>query len=52
MPSALLAGRWSRRVPVVKKGRLTGIGNVVKSRVRELELERDQLDSYVHSGQS
>ena len=37
--------------PVVADGRLTGIisiGDVVKSRIGELEFERDQLDSYVH----
>ena len=40
-----------RHVPVVAEGRLTGIisiGDVVKSRIGELEFERDQLDSYVH----
>ena len=40
-----------RHVPVVDDGRLTGIisiGDVVKSRIGELEFERDQLDSYVH----
>ncbi|WP_210440398.1 CBS domain-containing protein [Nocardioides xinjiangensis] len=40
-----------RHVPVVAAGRLTGIisiGDVVKSRIGELEFERDQLDSYVH----
>ena len=40
-----------RHVPVVTDGRLTGIisiGDVVKSRMAELEFERDQLDSYVH----
>jgi CBS domain-containing protein len=44
-----------RHVPVVKDGKLTGIisiGDVVKSRMRELEFERDQLDSYVHSAQT
>jgi CBS domain-containing protein len=47
--------RRFRHVPVVKEGRLTGIvsiGDVVKSRMSELEFERDQLDSCVHSGQS
>lgn len=41
-----------RHVPVVKDGALVGvvsIGDVVKSRLAELEFERDQLDSYVHS---
>jgi CBS domain-containing protein len=40
-----------RHVPVVKEGRLTGIisiGDVVKSRIGELEFERDQLDHYLH----
>jgi CBS domain-containing protein len=40
-----------RHVPVVADGRLTGIisiGDVVKTRIGELEFERDQLDSYVH----
>ena len=44
-----------RHVPVVKDGALTGIisiGDVVKSRMSELEFERDQLDSYVHRAQS
>jgi CBS domain-containing protein len=42
-------------VPVVKDGRLAGIvsiGDVVKSRMSELEFERDQLDSYVHGAQT
>ena len=40
-----------RHVPVVTDGRLTGIisiGDVVKSRIGELEFERDQLDNYLH----
>ena len=40
-----------RHVPVVADGRLTGIisiGDVVKSRIGQLEFERDQLDHYVH----
>jgi CBS domain-containing protein len=44
-----------RHVPVVKDGRLAGIvsiGDVVKSRMSELEFERDQLDSYVHGAQT
>ena len=44
-----------RHVPVVENDRLRGIisiGDVVKSRMSELEFERDQLDSYVHSAQS
>jgi CBS domain-containing protein len=44
-----------RHVPVVKEGALHGIisiGDVVKSRMSELEFERDQLDNYVHSQQT
>ena len=44
-----------RHVPVVEDGRLTGIisiGDVVKSRMSELEFERDQLDKYVHTAQT
>jgi CBS domain-containing protein len=40
-----------RHVPVLSEGRVVGIisiGDVVKSRIGELEFERDQLDSYVH----
>ena len=40
-----------RHLPVLADGKLTGIisiGDVVKTRIGELEFERDQLDSYVH----
>jgi CBS domain-containing protein len=40
-----------RHVPVIDDGSLIGvvsIGDVVKSRIMQLEFERDQLDSYVH----
>lgn len=40
-----------RHVPVVRDEQLIGIisiGDVVKSRIGELEFERDQLDHYVH----
>ncbi|CAM3358457.1 CBS domain-containing protein [Nocardioides dubius] len=40
-----------RHVPVLTDGRLSGIvsiGDVVKSRIGELEFERDQLDHYLH----
>lgn len=43
-----------RHVPVVVDGRLEGIvsiGDVVKSRIEELEFERDQLTSYVSNSQ-
>jgi CBS domain-containing protein len=52
---ALMTERRFRHVPVVKDGKLVGIvsiGDVVKSRMSELEFERDQLDSYVQSAQS
>jgi CBS domain-containing protein len=42
-----------RHMPVVENGRLVGIvsiGDVVKSRMQDLEFERDQLGSYVHGG--
>lgn len=47
---ALMTLQRIRHVPVVEDGRLTGIvsiGDVVKSRMGELQFERDQLDSYV-----
>jgi CBS domain-containing protein len=47
---ALMTEQRIRHVPVVEDGRLTGIvsiGDVVKSRMGELQFERDQLDSYV-----
>jgi CBS domain-containing protein len=43
-----------RHVPVVTDGRLHGIvsiGDVVKSRISELQFERDQLESYVSNAQ-
>ncbi|MGN6128855.1 MAG: CBS domain-containing protein [Nocardioidaceae bacterium] len=47
----LMTDQRIRHVPVLTDGKLTGIvsiGDVVKSRMSELEFERDQLDSYVH----
>ncbi len=41
-----------RHIPVLVDGELKGIvsiGDVVKSRIGELEFERDQLESYVHT---
>jgi CBS domain-containing protein len=52
---AVMTRRRFRHVPVVDDGSLVGIvsiGDVVKSRMSELEFERDQLDSYVHSAQT
>lgn len=46
----LMTRRRIRHVPVVADGRVAGIvsiGDVVKSRIDELEFERDQLESYV-----
>ncbi len=43
-----------RHVPVVADGSLQGIvsiGDVVKSRIGELEFQRDQLESYVSNAQ-
>jgi CBS domain-containing protein len=43
-----------RHVPVVVDGRLRGIvsiGDLVKSRIGELEFQRDQLESYVSHAQ-
>jgi CBS domain-containing protein len=43
-----------RHVPVMSDGALHGIvsiGDVVKSRIGELEFERDQLESYVSNAQ-
>ena len=48
---AVMTEHRIRHVPVVEDGKLVGvvsIGDVVKSRITQLEFERDQLDSYVH----
>jgi CBS domain-containing protein len=48
---ALMTQERIRHVPVLAEDRLAGIisiGDVVKSRINELEFERDQLDHYVH----
>lgn len=48
---ALMTEHRIRHVPVVAAGRLVGIisiGDLVKSRISELEFERDQLDHYLH----
>jgi len=49
----LMTDRRIRHVPVVQDGRLAGIisiGDVVKSRIDELEADRDQLIGYIQSG--
>jgi CBS domain-containing protein len=51
----LMTDQRIRHVPVVSGGVLTGIvsiGDLVKTRINELEFERDQLDSFVHSQQT
>ncbi len=49
--SIMTEGRF-RHIPVLVEGRLAGlvsIGDVVKSRLGELEVERDSLASYISS---
>ena len=51
----LMTEQRIRHVPVVNAGALVGIisiGDIVKHRLSELEFERDQLDSYVHTAQT
>jgi CBS domain-containing protein len=46
----LMTQRRFRHVPVESKGKLTGIisiGDVVKSRIREIELEAEQIKAYI-----
>ncbi len=50
---AMMTERRIRHVPVVEDGVLVGIisiGDVVKSRVRELETETEQLADYITHG--
>jgi CBS domain-containing protein len=50
----LMTDHRIRHVPVIVDGSLTGIvsiGDVVKSRMGELEFERDQLNRYVANAQ-
>lgn len=47
---SLMTKHRIRHLPVVSDGKLTGvisIGDVVKSRMAQLEFERDQLDNYL-----
>ncbi len=51
--SALMTENRVRHVPVVVNGRLTGIvsiGDVVKTRMEELEAEQQQLQAYITQG--
>ena len=51
----LMTERRIRHVPVVEDGRLAGIvsiGDVVKSRITELEIDRSQLTSYIEQGRT
>ncbi|WP_137144653.1 CBS domain-containing protein [Mycolicibacterium sp. CR10] len=51
--SALMTTNRVRHVPVVVNGRLTGIvsiGDVVKTRMEELEREQQQLQAYINQG--
>lgn len=51
LAEAMTEGRF-RHMPVVDDDRLTGlvsIGDVVKSRITELEVERDSLSSYIRT---
>lgn len=47
---SLMTENRVRHVPILVDGRLSGIvsiGDLVKSKISELQFERDQLDSYV-----
>jgi CBS domain-containing protein len=51
--AATMTERRIRHMPVVEDGQLVGIvsiGDVVKSRIGELESDRDQLESYIARG--
>jgi CBS domain-containing protein len=51
--SALMTNNRVRHVPVVVDGRLTGIvsiGDVVKTRMEELEREHEHLQAYITQG--
>lgn len=51
--AAIMTERRIRHMPVVTDGRLVGIvsiGDVVKSRIRQLESDREQLESYIAQG--
>jgi CBS domain-containing protein len=49
----VMTERRIRHMPVVDEGRLVGIvsiGDVVKSRIQQLESDREQLESYIARG--
>ena len=49
----VMTERRIRHVPVLSDGRLAGIvsiGDVVKSRINQLETDREQLESYIAQG--
>jgi CBS domain-containing protein len=51
--SALMTRNRVRHVPVIDAGRLAGIvsiGDVVKTRMEELEAEQEQLQAYITQG--
>jgi CBS domain-containing protein len=51
--TVLMTERRIRHVPVVTDGRLTGIvsiGDVVKSRIKKLEEDQQQLEAYITQG--
>ncbi|MCW2629626.1 CBS domain-containing protein [Mycobacterium sp.] len=51
--SALMTKNRVRHVPVMDNGRLAGIvsiGDVVKTRMEQLELEQEQLQAYITQG--
>jgi len=52
-PAATMTERRIRHMPVVTDGRLVGIvsiGDVVRSRIEQLESDREQLESYIAQG--
>ncbi|MEU4673335.1 CBS domain-containing protein [Amycolatopsis sp. NPDC023774] len=51
--SVLMTERRIRHVPVLEEGRLAGIisiGDVVKSRIEQLEKSQEQLEAYIAQG--
>ena len=51
--ASIMTERRIRHMPVLNDGRLVGIvsiGDVVKSRIQQLESDREQLESYIARG--